>query len=84
MNLRWTAKAGEQRAGKTVDLHRAQAMEMIIQGLAVALDPVDNIERQIILEKIEARKASQLITVMHITPEDLDESKSDLDNLKNN
>jgi ABC-type dipeptide/oligopeptide/nickel transport system ATPase component len=79
MNLRWTALAGEQRAGKTVDLHRTQAMEMIIQGIAVALDPIDNIERQIIAEKIEARKASQLITVMHITPEDLDESKSGIE-----
>jgi hypothetical protein len=77
MNLRWTALAGEQRAGKTVDVHRSEAMELIIQGLAVPLDPVDNIERQVIAEKIEARKASQLITVMHITPEDLDESKSE-------
>ncbi len=77
MNLRWTALAGEQRAGKTVDVHRSEAMELIIQGLAVPLDPVDNIERQVIAEKVEARKASQLITVMHITPEDLDESKSE-------
>jgi hypothetical protein len=77
MNLRWTALAGEQRAGKTVDVHRSEAIQLIIDGLAVPLDPVDNIERQTIAEKIEARKASQLITVMHITPEDLDESKSE-------
>lgn len=83
MNLRWTVKAGEQRAGKTVDIHRSEAMELIIQGLAVALDPVDNIERQVIAEKVEARKASQMMTVLHVTPGDLEESESDLDNLKN-
>ena len=83
MNLRWTALAGEQRAGKTVDMHRTEAMQMIIQGLAVALDPVDNIERQVIAEKVEARKASQMMTVLHVTPEDLEESESDSDNLKN-
>jgi hypothetical protein len=79
MNLRWTPLAGEGRAGKTVDVHRSEAIQLIIDGLAVPLDPRDNIERQTIAEKIEARKASQLITVMHITPEDLDESKSDIE-----
>lgn len=79
MNLRWTALAGEQRAGKTVDIHRSDAMELIIQGLAVPLDPRDNIERQVIAEKIEARKASQLMTVLHVTPEDLEESESEIE-----
>jgi hypothetical protein len=79
MNLRYTAKAGARLAGKTVDRHRSEAFDLIADGLAVTLDPIDNIERQIIAEKIEARKASQLITVMHITPEDLDESKSEIE-----
>jgi hypothetical protein len=79
MNLRYTVKAGAHLAGKTVDRHRSEAFDLIVDGFAVPLDQVDNIERQIIAEKIEARKASQLITVMHITPEDLDESKSEIE-----
>ncbi len=62
-------------AGKTVDMHRAQALEEGICGNATIVDQVDNIERQIIAEKIEARKASQTITILHVTPEDLEESE---------
>jgi hypothetical protein len=79
MNLRWTAKAGEDRAGKTVDIYSEDAIPLILEGLAVPLDPRDNIERQTIADKIETRKASQMITVLHVTPEDLDESKSEIE-----
>lgn len=77
MIIRWTNQKGVLMAGKTVDMHRAQALEEVICGNAVLIDQVDNIERQIIADKIEARKASQMITVLHVTPEDLDESKSE-------
>lgn len=77
MNIRWTIQKGEKFAGKTTDMHRAQALAEVIAGNAILIDQVDNIERQIIAEKIEARKASQMITVLHVTPEDLDESKSE-------
>ena len=78
MNIRWTIQKGEKFAGKTTDMHRAQALLEVIAGNAILIDQVDNIERQIIAEKIEARKASQMITVLHVTPEDLDESKGEV------
>lgn len=75
MNIRWTIQKGEKFAGKTTDMHRAQALAEVIAGNAILIDQVDNIERQIIAEKIEARKASQSITVLHVTPDDLEESE---------
>ena len=80
MIIRWTNQKGVLVAGKTCDMERSEALEQIILGNAIAIDPVDNIERQIIADKIEARKASQMITVLHTTPDDyLDESKSKIE-----
>ena len=78
MNIRWTIQKGEKFVGKTTDMHRTQALAEVIAGNAILIDQVDNIERQIIAEKIEARKASQMITVLHVTPEDLDESNGEI------
>ena len=78
MIIRWTNQKGVLMAGKTVDMHRAQALEEVICGNATLVDQVDNIERQVIAEKIEARKASQMITVLHVTPEDLDQSNGEI------
>ena len=77
MNIRWTIQKGEKFAGKTTDMHRAQALAEVIAGNAILIDQVDNIERQVIAEKIEARKASQTITVLHVTPDDLEGSESE-------
>jgi len=79
MNIRWTIQKGEKFAGKTTDMHRTQALAEVVAGNAILIDQVDNIERQIIAEKIEARKASQMITVLHVTPEDLDESNGEIE-----
>lgn len=80
MNIRWTIQKGEKFVGKTTDMHRTQALAEVIAGNAILIDQVDNIERQIIVQKIEARKASQIITVLHTTPDDyLDESKSEIE-----
>jgi len=80
MNLRWTAKAGEGKAGKTVDMHRTQAMQMIVEGYAVALDPLDNIERQVIAERIEKRKQDQQIVVITVPASELED---EIDNDEN-
>lgn len=64
-------------AGKTVDRHRTEAMQLIIQGLAVAVDPLDYVERQVIAQAIEARKASQNVTVLHVTPDDIQDDEID-------
>lgn len=79
MIIRYTT--GENK-GKTVDRHRSEAMQLLIQGLAVAIDPLDHVERQTIAKAIEARKASQQFTVLHVTPDDLE--GDDIDNDKNN
>lgn len=79
MIIRWTNQKGVLMAGKTVDMHRTQAMEEVICGNATLVDQIDDIERQIIAEKIEARKASQTITVLHVTPEDLEDPESDIE-----
>lgn len=76
MIIRWTNQKGVLMAGKMVDMHRTQAIQEVIEGNATLVDQVDNIERQTIAEKIEARKASQMITVLHVTPDDLDESEA--------
>ena len=69
--LRWTAKAGEKRAGKTVDIHRSEALQYVIDGLAIIIEPGANVERQIVAERIEQRRNAQNITVLHVTPDDL-------------
>lgn len=78
MIIRYTT--GENK-GKQVDRHRSEAMQLLIQCLAVAIDPLDHVERQVIAQAIEARKASQQFTVLHVTPEDLEDG--DIDNNKN-
>lgn len=77
MIIRYTT--GENK-GRQVDRHRSEAMPLIIQGLAVAVDPLDHVERQVIAQAIEARKASQQFTVLHVTPDDL--GGDDIDNDK--
>lgn len=79
MIIRYTT--GE-KAGLTADRHRSEAMPLIIQGLAVAVDSLDHVERQTIKAAIEARKASQQFTVLHVTPNDLEDDG--IDNNKNN
>lgn len=78
MWLRWTAKAGERLAGKIVDRHRSEALGLVADGLAIIIDPAASVERQIVAEMIEKRRSAQNITVLHVTPEDLE--GDDIDN----